>query len=300
MDNNQSDLLKVSTQIDQLSLQLARSHYENFPVASIFLPQPLRKPIALIYNFARQADDFADEGDLTIEHRLSLLNDFRNELDLIQAYIKPKTAFFQVLSFMIKEKKLPLQPFYDLLDAFSQDVTKTRYVDYDDVLDYCTRSANPIGLLLLHLYGEASEHNIVLSNHICTALQLINFLQDISIDFNKNDGKQRIYLSQDELSAFGISEQKLKHYVNLTHAADDHWQQFMQFNLRRAHALLQAGKPLGQILKGRVGFEMRLIVAGGERIIYKISRINGDIFKHRPTINYWDWTVIFLKALFKQ
>ncbi|PKO46385.1 MAG: squalene synthase HpnC [Betaproteobacteria bacterium HGW-Betaproteobacteria-22] len=300
MENKQKEPLKIVTEIDRQSIHLAHSHYENFPVASIFLPEHYRKPIALIYNFARQADDFADEGDLTIEHRLSLLNDFRNELDLIQAYIKPKTALFHALGLMIKERNLPLKPFYDLLDAFSQDVTKTRYADYDDVLDYCTRSANPIGLLLLHLYGEASEHNIALSNNICTALQLINFLQDIAVDFNKNDGKQRIYMSQDELSAFGISEQRLKNHVNLTQAADDHWQQFMHFNLRRAHALLLAGKPLGHRLKGRIGFEMRLIVAGGERIIYKISQINGDIFSHRPKINYWDWTVIFLKALFKQ
>jgi squalene synthase HpnC len=288
-----------SAAVAQQSLDLASCHYENFPVASCFLPEYLREPIALIYSFARQADDFADEGDLTIEQRLNLLNGFRDELDLLQAYIKPKSAFFMTLGQMIRERKLPFAPFYDLLDAFSQDVTKTRYADYEDVLDYCARSANPIGSLLLHLYQQATPQNITYSNHICSALQLINFLQDIAIDFKKNEGKQRIYLCQDELLAFGISEQTIRAYVNATQPIDDYWQQFMHFNLRRTHALLNAGKPLGKILKGRIGFEMRMIIAGGERIIHKISAVNGDVFNRRPKLNYWDWAIVFSKALLK-
>ncbi|HEY0841989.1 squalene synthase HpnC [Methylotenera sp.] len=288
-----------SVAVAQQSLDLASRHYENFPVASCFLPEYLRQPIALIYSFARQADDFADEGDLTIEQRLNLLSSFRDELDLLQAYIKPKSAFFMALGQMIRERKLPFAPFYDLLDAFSQDVTKTRYADYEDVLDYCTRSANPIGSLLLHLYQQATPQNITYSNQICSALQLINFLQDIAIDFKKNEGKQRIYLCQDELAAFGISEQTIRAYVNATQPIDDYWQQFMHFNLRRTHALLNAGKPLGNILKGRIGFEMRMIIAGGERIIHKISAVHGDVFNCRPKLNYWDWAIVFFKALFK-
>lgn len=276
------------------SLTLANSHYENFPVASVFLPQYLREPIGLIYSFARQADDFADEGDLTKENRLALLNSFREELDLLRAYIKPHTVFFATLGHMIKAKKLPYEPFYDLLDAFSQDVTKTRYANYDEVLDYCKRSANPIGRLLLHLYEKSTPKNIHLSDNICTALQIINFLQDIAIDFKKNEDKQRIYMCQDEMAKFGISELQIEAQL-----ADEHWQRFMQFNLQRVNALLQAGKPLGRILSGRIGFEMRMIIAGGERIISKISKVNGDIFKHRPTLNRWDWLVIFFKALTK-
>lgn len=299
MVNNCSKFGDTSMAVAQQSLDLASHHYENFPVASFFLPHHLREPIALIYSFARQADDFADEGDLTIEQRLNLLSEFRDELDLLQAYIKPKTAFFVTLGKMIRERKLPIAPFYDLLDAFSQDVTKTRYADYEDVLDYCTRSANPIGRLLLHLYQQATFENIQYSDHICSALQLINFLQDIAIDFKKNEGKQRVYLCQDELMAFGISEQTIRAYVNATQATDDHWHQFMHFNLRRTHALLNMGKPLGKILKGRIGFEMRMIIAGGERIIHKISAVNGDVFNHRPTLNCLDWAIVFSKALLK-
>lgn len=285
--------------IQSNSLKLANSHYENFPVASVFLPHHLRDPIALIYSFARQADDFADEGDLTAKRRLELINDFRDELDLLHAYIKPQTAFFRVLGAMIKANKLPYEPFYDLLNAFSQDVTKNRYSNYDEVLEYCKRSANPIGRLLLHLYGQSNTNNIQLSDHICSALQIINFLQDIAIDFKKNESKQRIYLCQDEMASFGITETKIQNFVDEKQNIDDNWQKFMLFNLHRVSALLNTGKPLGRILTGRIGFEMRMIIAGGERIISKISKVNGDIFRFRPTLNHWDWLVIFVKALMK-
>ena len=285
--------------ITSTSLALASSHYENFPVASVFLPQHLREPISLIYSFARQADDFADEGDLSVDERLALLNQFVDELDLLRAYIKPQTAFFATLGAMIQTRKLPYEPFYDLLNAFSQDVTKTRYADYNEVLDYCTRSANPIGRLLLQLYGQSNTANIQLSDHICSALQIINFLQDVAIDFKKNEGKQRIYLCQDEMAAFGITEAQIQAYAEGSIKIDENWQQFILFNLHRVNALLYAGKPLGKILKGRIGFEMRMIIAGGERIISKIKQVNTDIFTRRPTLNHWDWLVIFLKALFR-
>lgn len=299
MTQNHSELLVTPATITLQSLNQAASHYENFPVASVFLPKHLREPIALIYSFARQADDFADEGDFAIEYRLSLLDKFRDELNLLQAYIKPQTAFFITLGQMIKARKLPLTPFYDLLDAFNQDVTKTRYSNYDEVLDYCKRSANPIGQLLLHLYEQSTPKNIQLSDNICSALQIINFLQDIAIDFKKNEGKQRIYMCQDELAGFGITEQQINAYVNTAQTIDENWHRFMRFNLHRVHTLLLAGKPLGRILKGRIGFEMRMIIAGGERIISKISKVNGDIFKHRPTLSYWDWLLILFKALLK-
>lgn len=290
----QSEQMANTQTITNESLTLANTHYENFPVASVLLPSHLREPIGLIYSFARQADDFADEGELSVEQRQTLLNGFRDELDLLRAYIKPQTAFFSTLGQMMAKWQLPIKPFYDLIDAFSQDVVKTRYANYGEVLDYCDRSANPIGRLLLHLYGKATPHNIQLSDNICSALQIINFLQDIAIDFKKNDGKQRIYMCQDELLVFGIAEQQIKNQV-----VDERWQQFMQFNLQRVSELLQAGKPLGRILTGRIGFEMRMIIAGGERIIYKIKRVNGDIFTHRPTLNQWDWSLMFLKALFR-
>ena len=281
--------------VSQASMQQARQHYENFPVASVLLPKRLRAPIALIYSFARQADDFADEGDLTIEQRLQLLLQFRDELDLIQAYIQPKTALFIALKDSIKQYKLPLSAFYDLLDAFSQDVTKTRYANFDQVLDYCRRSANPIGTLLLHLYGKATPANLKLSDNICSALQLINFYQDVAIDFAKNAGKRRIYLCADEMLQFGISEQHIEN-----ENADKNWQQFILFNISRAEAMLHAGKPLGLILTGRIGLEMRMIIAGGQSIIDQLKATQGDIFKHRPKLKQLDWLKMLCQALLKK
>lgn len=293
---------KTNATVDSVtkqSLDHASQHYENFPVASVFLPKNLREPISLIYSFARQADDFADEGNLTVPQRLELLDEFKSELDLLQAYIKPNRPFFFALGRMIRDQKLPFAPFYDLLDAFSQDVVKTRYRNYSEVIDYCKRSANPIGRLLLHLYQASSQKNIALSDNICSALQIINFLQDIAIDFKKNADKQRIYMCQDELLQFGISEQQIDAYVTGTKSIDSVWQTFMQFNLLRVDKMLKSGKPLGKILKGRIGFEMRMIIAGGERIITKIAQVKGDVFNHRPTLDYYDWLLIFTKALLK-
>ncbi len=177
-------------------------HYENFPVASILMPRRLRTPVAAIYHFARAADDIADEGDLPDKERLRRLDEFRNELNRLAAGDTPLLPLFINLSAEIRAHDLPLQPFHDLLDAFSQDVVKKRYADYDELLDYCRRSANPVGNLLLHLYQAAAPVNIACSDAICTALQLINFWQDLAKDFAIG----RIYLPQDDLARFGMSE----------------------------------------------------------------------------------------------
>ena len=171
-------------------------HYENFPVASWLLPAALRGPVAMVYRFARSADDFADEGDDAPEARLQKLNGFRVQLG------KPETVFFKDLNQMIVQHRLPVELFHDLLDAFSQDVTKGRYADFAEVLDYCRRSANPVGRLLLFLFKENFEKTLLWSDSICTALQLINFWQDLPIDYAKG----RIYLPQDEMLRFGVSE----------------------------------------------------------------------------------------------
>ena len=275
----------------QNSLHLAKTHYENFPVASILLPQQLRAPISLIYAFARQADDFADEGDLTPTQRLALLDGFKQELDLIQAYIQPDTAFFHTLQDMIRERKLPLAPFYDLLDAFSQDVTKARYAHFGEVMEYCRRSANPIGRLLLHLYGQATPRNLGYADAICSALQIINFLQDIAIDYKKD----RIYMPQDEMQKFNISE---AHIANQDSSGT--WSAFMQFQINRARQLLQSGAPLGLILPGRIGLEMRMIIAGGERILKKMHESRGDIFQQRPVLTKKDWLYMLFRAITKK
>lgn len=273
------------------SLNMAASHYENFPVASFLLPKSLREPVALIYAFARQADDFADEGDLHPEQRLSLLNAFKAEVDRIQKNSLPNTELFIALQAQIHQHKLPLEPFYDLLNAFSQDVTKTRYQDFGEVMSYCRQSANPVGRLMLALYKADSETNIGMADAICSALQLINFLQDIAIDIQKD----RIYLPQNELQKYKITEDQI-----IRGDSTGTWSLMMEFQINRARKLLQAGAPLGLVLPGRIGLEMRMIIAGGERILKKLHQAHGNVFDYRPKLTKKDWLYMTYRAIRKQ
>lgn len=258
-------------------------HYENFPVASWLLPPHLRHPIEVIYAFARSADDFADEGDLTPTERIARLSDYSHELDLISAESPSNVPLFNALGEVIRKYALPISLFHDLLNAFRQDVTKTRYANFADLMDYCRRSADPIGRLLLHLNHAATPQNCIMSDAICSALQLINHWQDVAIDWQKNDGG-RVYLPQDELRQFGLSDEDIAH-KNVSPA----WQKMMRFQSQRARELLHSGLPLGRVLPGRMGAELRVIVAGGARILDKIDWVNGDVFFHRPQMNKWDW-----------
>lgn len=267
---------------------MTTQHYENFPVASILLPRGLRRPVSLIYTFARQADDFADEGDLAPERRLALLDGFRAELGHIAAGEPPQTPLFGELAAMIAEHRLPLDAFYDLLDAFSQDVVKNRYADFGELMQYCRRSANPVGRLLLHLYGASDRRNLAYSDAICSSLQLINFLQDVAIDYRKN----RIYLPQDEMAKYRISESQIAQGDN-----SGAWSAFMRFQIERARRLLQSGAPLGKILPGRIGLEMRMIIMGGESILRKLHACQGDVFHRRPVLQPRDWAYMLYRSV---
>ena len=262
-------------------------HYENFPVASILMPKLLRKPVAAIYHFARMADDIADEGDMPNQERLERLDEFRAELARIADDTTPLTPLFISLGAEIRHHALPLQPFHDLLDAFSQDVVKKRYASFDELLAYCRRSANPVGNLLLHLYQEATPQNIVYSDAICTSLQLINFWQDVA----KDHAIGRIYLPLDEMARYGVSE------AHITQgSADDAWRKLMQFQVDRARTMMLAGAPLGSILTGRIGLEMRMIIAGGLRILSKLESAQYDMFRHRPVLRPFDWVIMLAKS----
>jgi squalene synthase HpnC len=263
-------------------------HYENFPVASWVLPAAFRRPVELIYWFARRADDFADEGQAAPEVRLAQLAGFGAELDRIQAGETPHDDLFQELAPVIRAHNLPLQLFRDLLSAFTQDVTKQRYADFGEVMDYCRRSANPVGRLLLHLYGETAARSLAYSDGICASLQLINFLQDVQIDYRKG----RIYLPQDEMRRFGVTEAQIG-------AGDTSggWTGLMRHQIERARRMLRAGAPLGRVLKGRLGLELRMIVLGGERILRKLHDSDADVFRHRPVLQKADWLYMFSRAL---
>lgn len=262
-------------------------HYENFPVASLLLPARLRYPVTVIYHVARHADDLADEGEATPEARLAALAECRAELDRIAAGTPAQTERYQRLAAVVSAHQLPLQCFYDLLDAFSQDVVKTRYADYDELRDYCHRSADPVGRLMLHLFGCATPANIAQSDAICTALQLINFWQDVAIDWQKN----RVYLPQSDLVQFGVTEAEIARGQD-----SPAWRALMAFQIERTRALMLSGASLVHQLPGRFGWEIRLTVQGGLQILDRITAVNGDVFHQRPKLGAWDWLRLGLRA----
>lgn len=266
---------------------MAVDHYENFPVASLLLPRALREPVAAIYAFARTADDFADEGQRSPDERLELLNAYRTELDALEQGHATEQPIFRCLRPVIDRFGLSLQPFRDLLDAFSQDVVKTRYASYAELMDYCRRSANPVGRLLLALFRADSPENLHRSDAVCSALQLINHWQDVAVDW----GKGRVYLPQDDLRRFGVTEPQIAAW-----RCDESWCAMMRFEVDRARALMQTGAPLGGDLPGRIGLEIRAIVAGGLRILEKIEAVDYDIFRRRPVLARSDWPRILWRA----
>lgn len=257
--------------------QLARSHYENFPVASLLLPRRLRQPISVIYAFARTADDFADEGDLPPAVRLEQLQAFRTALwQIEQGRYQGDNPIFIALDDVIKCHHLPVQLFNDLLTAFQQDVTQSRYASYEEVLNYCRYSANPVGRLLLHLNGHPSEQQLAQSDAICTALQLINFYQDIEQDYHEQN---RIYIPQDELSEAGLDEK------DLTAPDTQKLTQLLRSLYQRTANLMNQGYPLGATLSGRLGWEVRAMTLGGITTLSQLMLQNDHALFSRPRLS---------------
>lgn len=269
-------------------LRITRGHYENFPVASRLLPRHLQRPISVIYAFARNADDFADEGDLPEAQRLALLDDYVAKLNTIHDQRPLDDPVFIALQDVIHHYSLPLELFHDLLSAFRQDVTKRRYADFAEVLDYCRRSANPVGRLVLHLFKEASDENLRDSDAICTALQLINFWQDLSQDKDEND---RIYLPQDEMTRHGVTDQQLAEKRN-----DPALKNLMNLQILRSEQLLLSGAGLGRRLRGRLGLEIRATIHGGLSILNAMKRRDNPFI--RPRLRRFDWLRILWRAFF--
>ncbi len=267
---------------------MTNAHYENFPVASPLLPPELRAPVRVIYAFARSADDLADEGDASASERIAALNAYERELDHIDAGRPNNGDLFQQLALTLKEHHLNTQLLRDLLSAFRQDVVQTRYASFDELLDYCSRSANPVGRIILALSDQYSPDMLEQSDAICTALQLINFWQDVAIDSEKS----RIYIPQEDLANFNVSEQSIAEGK-----ADHRWRALMQFQVARARSLMLKGAPLASQVSGRLGWELRFIVHGGLRILEKIEAVNYDVFQRRPTLKKYDWLLLGWRAV---
>ena len=264
-------------------------HYENFPVASFLLPKTMRRPVEVIYMFARSADDIADEGDASPQERQLALHNYLIQLDRIEQGEKPTGVLFENLAHTINTHHLPIQLFRDLILAFLQDIEVKRYASFIDLLDYCRRSANPVGRLLLHLTGNTSAEELHASDNICTALQLINFWQDIAIDWKM----QRVYLPQEDLCRFSLTEEAIAKAQ-----CSAAWTALLDFQIERTRQMMRAGAPLIHRLKGRFGWEIRLTIQGGLRILDKTQHVRGDVFKQRPVLGPRDWFLMTLRSLF--
>jgi squalene synthase HpnC len=274
-------------------LRLASQHYENFPVASRLLPKATRPHIAAVYAFARIADDFADEGARSDAHRLELLDDWRRRLHDAAAG-QPRRDdsdagdVFAALSETIRTFALETSLFDDLLSAFRQDVLVKRYRAWEDVLDYSTRSANPVGRLVLRIAGYRDAQLDAWSDAVCTALQLTNFWQDLERDWRKG----RLYVPQAFVDAHGADEHDLGRR-RLTPA----WRAALGDAARRTRALFAAGRPVADAVRGRLRYELRATWLGGVRILDRLEASGFDVFHHRPTLGWIDAAPIAWRVL---
>jgi squalene synthase HpnC len=266
-------------------------HYENFPVASWLCPPQLRPPIVAIYRFARAADDIADEGDATPEDRLADLVAFRADLTAVAAGRAPSPRWpdvFAPLADQLARHRLPVTLLADLLDAFAQDAAQTRYADRSQLLDYCRRSANPIGRLLLHLYGIDDAGALAHSDAICSALQLANFWQDLGVDAARG----RLYVASADARRHGVSIEDL-----LARRDSEAVHALVADLVAWARELMLSGAPLVDAIGGRAGWELRFVVQGGLRVLEKIDHLGGATLITRPTIGAVDAPLLAWRAV---
>ncbi len=278
------DLLPISYDFCRA---LTKSHYENFPVASWIIPKQLRPAIFAIYAFSRLADDFADEEAYS-NTRMQRLNEW---LTFLTDAAPPTHPVFIALADARARYNLPLNLFSDLLTAFKMDVSKNRYQNIEDVYYYCRHSANPVGRLILHLFGQATQPQLQLADKICTALQLTNFWQDIAIDLKKN----RVYLPLDEMDRFDLTVEDLKKQI-----VSDSFKRLMGLQIERTREIFAQGKPLGLTLSGKLGIEIRLTWLTGMTLLKKIVAVGFNVFEKRPTLSKWDFAKLFFVAISKR
>jgi hydroxysqualene synthase len=266
----------------------ARVHYENFPVASLLLPRSVRRHLTAVYAFARAADDFADEGERTPQERHQLLDGWTQRLRQAASSGDPgppprrgeppnAVAIFLAVGATIRDCSLPPDLFEDLLSAFRQDVDVTRYLTWAELLDYCRRSANPVGRLVLRIWGQRDAQLDAWSDDICTALQLTNFWQDLKTDYDRG----RVYLPLE--AQHGAREDDLA-AGRITPA----WQDALSAAVLRTRALFDRGRPLCDATRGRLRYELRATWLGGTRILDRVARAHFDVTHRRPVLGVVD------------
>jgi len=271
---------------------ITQGHYENFPVASLFLPEEKRPYVQSLYAFARKADDFADEGKLPESERLASLNQWEDQLkqcyDLSPGEITHPV--FIALRETVSRLAIPIDPLLQLLLAFKMDVTKHRFSDFDEILHYCRHSANPVGRLVLMIFGYNDEKLFTLSDNICTALQLANFWQDVAIDLQKN----RVYIPQSDLLKFAVTEQNLRQRL-----VDGRFKALLEFEVGRTRELFYRGAELPRLVDKDLRLELKLVWFGGMTILRKIERAGYDVLYRRPSIHALNKFSILFNGLFR-
>jgi len=267
--------------------KIARNHYENFPVASRFVPRNIRKYVWAVYAFARIADDYADESGYTLAERIENLNQW--EKFLVECYNgNPTHRVFAALAETVERFQIPIELFQNLINAFRSDVLVKRYETFDDVLNYCRNSANPVGRIMLLLFNYRNEKLMEYSDFICTGLQLANFWQDVSIDLQKD----RIYIPLEDMEEFGYSVDDLfKKQIN------DNFRSLMAFEVQRTLDFFVTGMPLIKNVDKDLSMELKLIWYGGTSILKKIHELGYDVITYRPKLNLLNKVNIFFKAL---
>jgi len=268
------------------AIKLAKSHYENFPVVSFLIPGNLKKDVAIIYWFARTADDFADEGNFSHSERLHKLNAFEDRLSVLLRS-QPENNLEAALKQTIVTRKLNSENFFNLLKAFRQDVVKNRYKNFSEVLAYCSNSANPVGRIMLELLNIRDNKAFYYSDKICTALQITNFIQDTQVDYQKG----RIYYPLDEMERFEVDKKVFEmNKINLN------LKKLIEFSVNRVQDYFNEGKSLLEFLSGRFKYEIAWTIKGGEEILNKIRGADFDIFTKRASLTKIDYLKLFIKS----
>ena len=268
------------------AIDFVKTHYENFPVVSHLIPKILRKHIAIVYWFARTADDIADEGNESIEIRLDRMNEFESNFKR-SLNGSESSGYEKALFNTITQKKLTPDYFIELLSAFKQDVTKSRYADFNQILNYCSRSANPVGRIILEIFNIRDKEAFEYSDKICTALQLTNFLQDTVIDYQNG----RIYLAKDEMQNYKVSEYMFEQKEN-----NHNLRQLVKYNVERINGFFDEGRKLLPFLSRKLRAEINWTIAGGREILEQIKKNDYDIINHRPKLSKAKMAGLLIKS----
>ena len=268
--------------------KVTKKHYENFPVATLLFPKKHRDAATLLYSFAREADDIADEGKLTKKQRQKLLREIEINIDAIKLKKEIQTPFFKDLEKVISEFSLDINLFERLISAFKQDVEKKSYKNFNDLIDYCNNAACPAGEMILRLFGEHNKTNISYSNSLCQALALIGMSQDIYEDLLKG----RLYIPITEMKKFRLKKSDIK-----SKSFNPSWKTFKASWLKRIELLLNKGRPLNENVSGRLKLQINILISGADLLIKRLKKDDCDWFMNPPKISKLDWSILLFKTV---